>query len=237
MSRSSVKQRVTIVDEHVLFTECLEVVLSLRGYDCRLIPVPSSQWTPMALLSSILRANAGVVILNQDLVTGRVGSRLIEPIVSSGASVVVVTEDPDRARWGEALLQGASIVLPKHSPLSAITSAIRHIHDGAPVMAREEREELLRAYHAERASQRELSARLARLSLREGVILGHLMAGRPVAEIARVCSVSELTVRTQVRSILVKLGVSSQIAAVGLAHTADWRPLAPRDDVESTHGR
>jgi len=35
--------------------------------------------------------------------------------------------------------------------------------------------------------------------------------------------VSEATVRTQVKSILAKLGVSSQIAAVSIAHKAEWR--------------
>ena len=74
-----------------------------------------------------------------------------------------------------------------------------------------------------------LRARLARLSTRESEILGHLMAGRTVGDIARACFVSEATVRTQVRSILMKLEVSSQIAAVGLAYTADWRPVQPRD--------
>jgi DNA-binding NarL/FixJ family response regulator len=177
----------------------------------------------MGLLSSILRVSAGVVIVNQDLVVSSSGE-LIEPIVRGGASVVVVAEDLDRSRWGEALLQGASTVLPKQSSLSAITSAIRHINDHTPVMAREEREELVRTYHEGRSRRRELRLRLARLTAREGEILGHLMAGRPVAEISQACVVSEATVRTQVRAILAKLEVSSQIAAVGLAHTTDWKP-------------
>ena len=57
-------------------------------------------------------------------------------------------------------------------------------------------------------------------------------AGHRFGDIARACFVSEATVRTQVRSILTKLEVSSQIAAVGLAYTADWRPVQQRD-VES----
>jgi DNA-binding NarL/FixJ family response regulator len=36
--------------------------------------------------------------------------------------------------------------------------------------------------------------------------------------------VAEATVRTQVKSILAKLEVSSQLAAVGLAHRVGWRP-------------
>jgi two-component system nitrate/nitrite response regulator NarL len=232
VNRAGAKTRVAIADDHVLFAECLEVALTVADYDCRLIPVASGPGTSMALLSSILRVGAGVVIVDIDLATGRGGEGLIEPIAASGAAVVVVTADPDRSRWGECLLRGARTVVPKSSPLSAVTSAIRRIDRQTPAMAPEQRQELLRAYHQERSQRSMLRARLARLSTREGEILGHLMAGRTVAEIARACFVSEATVRTQVRSILTKLEVSSQIAAVGLAYTADWRPVQQRD-VES----
>jgi two-component system nitrate/nitrite response regulator NarL len=226
VNRGGVKTRVAIVDDHVLFAECLQVALTVAGYDdCRLIPVAPSAGAPIALLSNILRAHAGVVIVDIDLANGRGGECLIEPIASSGAAVVVVTADPDRSRWGEALLRGARTVVPKSSPLSAVTSAIRRIDQRAPAMAPEQRQELVRTYHQERSQRSMLRARLARLSTRESEILGHLMAGRTDAEIARACVVSEATVRTQVRSILTKLEVSSQIAAVGLAYTADWRPV------------
>jgi hypothetical protein len=37
-------------------------------------------------------------------------------------------------------------------------------------------------------------------------------------------------VRTQVKSVLAKLEVSSQIAAVGLAHHLGWRPAGSSDE-------
>ena len=42
-------------------------------------------------------------------------------------------------------------------------------------------------------------------------------------DIAQTSVVSVATVRTQVKSILAKLEVSSQLAAVGLAHAVNWR--------------
>ena len=233
VSHMAGKTRVAVVDDHVLFAECLQVALNAAGYDdCRLIPVASSSGAPVALLSNILRARAGVVIMDMDLVTGRSGECLIEPIASSGVAVVVVTADPDRSRWGECLLRGARTVVPKSSPLSAVTSAIRRIDKRSPAMSPEQREELVRAFHQERSQRSMLRARLARLSTRESEVLGHLMAGRTVNDIARSCVVSEATVRTQVRSVLMKLEVSSQIAAVGLAYPADWRPVQQRRVVE-----
>ena len=49
------------------------------------------------------------------------------------------------------------------------------------------------------------------------------MEGHTVRDIAHLSVVSEATVRTQVKSILAKLEVSSQLAAVGLANTTGWR--------------
>jgi len=54
-----------------------------------------------------------------------------------------------------------------------------------------------------------------------------LMSGLQVVEIARQSFVSESTVRTQVKAVLAKLQVGSQLTAVGLAHAAQWRPPSP----------
>ena len=47
------------------------------------------------------------------------------------------------------------------------------------------------------------------------------MSGLTVREIAKAGSVSEGTVRTQVKAILAKLKVGTQLAAVGLAHEVE----------------
>ena len=47
---------------------------------------------------------------------------------------------------------------------------------------------------------------------------------RLVRDVARHSDTSEATVRTQVKSILAKLQVSSQLAAVGQAYRIGWRP-------------
>jgi DNA-binding NarL/FixJ family response regulator len=91
-------------------------------------------------------------------------------------------------------------------------------------MTREEREELLEAWVTERSHLVGMQGRLDQLTVREREVLAHLMRGRTVREIATVGVVSEATVRTQVKAILAKLDVSSQIAAVGLAHQVGWRP-------------
>ncbi len=93
-------------------------------------------------------------------------------------------------------------------------------------MTHEKREELLRAWHEQRRETQGIQERFGQLTSREAQVLGHLMLGHTVHDIATMSVVSEATVRTQVKSILAKLHVSSQLAAVGLAHQIGWRAPA-----------
>jgi DNA-binding NarL/FixJ family response regulator len=164
------------------------------------------------------------VLLDLDLGRFGDGVRLISPLARTGINVVVVTASTDRGRWGEAIRCGARTVLSKGQPLNTVLATVRRINAGLPVMTFEEREDLLRAWHQQRSELQETTAKLAMLTTRESQVLGQLMQGRNVHDIAVLFVVSEATVRTQVKSILAKLGVSSQLAAVGLAHQVGWRP-------------
>ena len=184
------------------------------------------------LLAGLLRLRPRVVLLDLDLGPAGSGTRLVEPLTQSAVAVVVLTGNTDRARWGECIRYGARTVLPKTAPLNTILATIRLIGEGRPVLSREDRESLLTSFHEEKRTLQELRWRLDTLTTREREILGHLMEGRAVREIARRSYVSEATVRTQVKSILAKLDVSSQLAAVGAAHASRWRPAEP-----AGHGR
>ena len=218
--------RILVVEDHVLFAESLELVLSIEGYDVRRIAVPDSANAPGALLSSLVRLRPRIVLLDLDLGRFGDGVRLIAPLAKLGINVVVVTASTDRARWGEAIRCGARTVLSKGQPLSSILATVRRLNEGKPVMTYEERESLLRAWQKQRSELADTMSRLALLSARESQVLGRLMQGSTVHDIATTSVVSEATVRTQVKSILAKLEVSSQLAAVGLAHQVGWRPPA-----------
>ena len=64
--------------------------------------------------------------------------------------------------------------------------------------------------------------RLDWLSARERIVLIHMMDGIGAEEIAERDYVTVSTVRTQIRSILMKLGVKSQLAAVAYAYRHCW---------------
>lgn len=215
--------RVAVVEDHVLFAEALDVALTLEGYDVHRQPVTENAMSGQ-LLTGLLHARPHIVLLDLDLAGGGNGVRLVEPLTRSGIAVVVVTGSMDRARWGECLRYGARTVLPKSTPLSSILATIRLIGERRPVIDREERDALISQFHQEKALVRDMRRKLELLTPRERVVLGRLMDGQPVREIALASFVSEATVRTQVKSILAKLEVTSQLAAVGAAHLVGWRP-------------
>ena len=104
---------------------------------------------------------------------------------------------------------------------------MERILDGLPVMTAEESKALLEAWVQQRAGSEQVWARFDRLTMRESQVLGPLMQGHAVREVARQGNTAETTVRTQVKAILAKLEVSSQLAAVGLAYRIGWQ--APVD--------
>ena len=222
MTESTSKTRIAVLDAHTLYAECLCLALALRGHEALEVPVPVRTASSDGLLAAILRERPDVVILDIELGSGWDAVMLVQGLARSGVIVVVVTEVSDPARWGEALAHGARLVLPKNAPLSTLTSALRRINDLVPLMTLDERQGLLMAYHDERRECREQRARLDTLTPRESEVLTHLMAGMTASVIARMCVVSEATVRTQIKAVLAKLEVSSQIAAVGMARRAKW---------------
>ena len=58
-----------------------------------------------------------------------------------------------------------------------------------------------------------------------------MVDGKAASEIAADAFVSLATVRTQIRAVLLKLGVHSQLAAVACAHRANWHSRDPGPEV------
>lgn len=226
--------RITVIDSHVLFADSLAMALVPEGFIVTVID-PGEQHASLAtLLAAALRSAGRLVLLEHRLGLVGDGLRLVAPLTASGATVVLLTDTTDRARWGAAVHLGAKDVLHKTCSLKEVVDTARRVRDGLPLMSRDQRAALIEAARADRDESRDMRARLDRLTRREREILGDLMNGDPVQEIARTNVVAVATVRTQVKSILTKLELQSQIAAVGAAHRAGWRPpSSPRNPPRS----
>lgn len=215
--------RVLIIDDHVLFAESLELALSLEGYDVRRLELPVEGGSMATLRSLALRANPRTVLLDLDLGRFGDGVNLIGPLAKAGINVVVLTASEELGRWGGCMRLGARRVLPKSGALQQALATVRRLHQGLPVTSRDELETLLDAWARERQAHDDLRRRLDLLTPRERQVLGALIEGRTVRAISQESVVSEATVRTQVKSILNKLEVSSQLAAVGMANQVGWK--------------
>lgn len=220
-------KRVVIIEDHALFAESLEFTLAREGYDVRRLELPDEGGSLATLRAAAIRLHPRVVLLDLDLGRFGDGLTLIGPLAKAGINVVVVTASTDRGRWGACVRAGARKVLSKTRPLQETLSTVRRLMQGLPVMDTDELESLLEEWRVHRAQLEEMTNRLERLTPREKEVLSWLIGGVTVRDIARQGVVSEATVRTQVKSILAKLEVSSQLTAVGMAIQAGWRPTVP----------
>ena len=197
------------------------LALNGEGYDVRLSELQGMD----QVLAEAAEHKPDVVLLDLDL-GGRLGDGvgLIAPLTALGAWVLVVTGSADRARYGMCLEQGALTVLSKSTRFDELVSAVEDAVSGRSGLREHERQELLVALRAWRAEQTRRLAPFERLTSRERQVLACLLEGLSAERIAQQWFVSEATVRTQIRGVLTKLDVGSQLAAVATARRAGWEP-------------
>ncbi|MEO6510242.1 MAG: LuxR C-terminal-related transcriptional regulator [Nocardioides sp.] len=176
------------------------------------------------LLDAVLAVRPGLVVLDLDLRRRPDGMRLLPGLTGAGVPSVVITASPALARWGEALLHGAVTVLAKSTALPDVLRVLRDVSDGKVVMPARQRAELVERHLSVQADRGRLMSRFEHLTGRERHVLAGLVAGHRLRQIAEAATVTEATVRTQVRAILVKLGVGSPLAAVSMARRVGWEP-------------
>jgi two-component system, NarL family, nitrate/nitrite response regulator NarL len=206
-----------IVDDHPLVAVALRAALREQGLDARHLDPRDGD----ALSAALAGADSGLVVLDLDLGTAHSdGAALVPVIRSAGWNAVLLTGSRDRARIAAAVAAGALGWLAKDRPFEEVVAAVVALAAGERVFDPGRRADLVAAHHAAQSARSDLDRRWSRLTPREREILGCLVDGKRVADVAREYVVSPATVRTQVRSILAKLEVGSQLEAVALARRA-----------------
>ncbi|HKY13768.1 MAG TPA: response regulator transcription factor [Microthrixaceae bacterium] len=218
--RAAPTQRVLIIDDHVVLGEVVSTCLGQRGFRTRLCTTGSE--------AEVLRVadhfRPGVVLLDLGL-WPEIGEslHLVGPLAQRGSKVVVLTGTPDRLLHARAVGEGATGVLEKRRPFQDIVDAIEAAFDGNPVNPRWEIDSLLSELRTAEEAERTLLEPFRSLTERESTVLEALMTGMNATDIAAAQIVSLATTRTHIRSILQKLNVHSQLAAVAKARDAGWR--------------
>jgi DNA-binding NarL/FixJ family response regulator len=207
---------VVVIDDHELFSTALTMALRGEGLHTSTVSVGE-----VDQLLEGPATEAGLVVLDLDLGRDpqgvyRHGADLVGRLRESGWAVLVVSGSVDEPGVAAAINGGAIGSVPKSSSFEVLLRTIVTAAQGEPVMTEVEHREWVDLHRHYLARERELSRRLARLSRREREVLELLAEGQRAAAIAERLVVSMPTVRTQIRSILTKLEVSSQLEAVAL---------------------
>ncbi|HEX7167255.1 MAG TPA: response regulator transcription factor [Acidimicrobiales bacterium] len=212
--------RIAVVEDHRFVADLLAGELRSMGHDASAVGPEG--------VDGVLADPPDLVVLDLQL-AGLDGTELVAPLVRRGASVIVLSGTPDvtaRARCVEA---GALAVLDKASGLDRVVEALRRAVAGETPQSPAERATILDSAREARRGRSEALKPFAELTAREQQVLAALVAGLAVADVARELYLSVETVRSYVKSLLRKLGVGSQLAAVALANDAGWVPATRRD--------
>ena len=156
------------------------------------------------------------------------GSSLIGQLRRVGLQVCVIDARDDRDRSKAWLGAGTSALIDGCEPVDQVFRTInRLLRRGSPQQAARRTSASLAFTGAAERPQDPRLRPFASLTEREQVVLAELMEGHCAEEIANAAFVSISTVRTQIKAILQKLGVNSQLAAVALARRAGWSLDSP----------
>ncbi len=224
---------VMLVDDHRLFSASLAMALRNHGFEVD-TPVLTSVDD---VANRILETRPDLAIIDRDLGALGSGESLIRGAVDAHVPVIVVTGALDDVVAGRCYSRGAAACLSKSQPLEELLSAAASLADGRQAVANADRYRCIDAWRRWQASADAAAGPFAQLTGREAAVLRALMDGRSVRTIATSSAVSETTVRSQVRCILSKLGVSSQLEAVAMALRAGWPgSLGPGDVIHAWTG-
>lgn len=213
--------RVLIVEDHELLAGTMALALRQQGLEVHAASGPS----PEAVVDRACGLAPVLVLLDLDLGPAMgSGLDLIRPLVAAGARVVMVTGVVDRARLGACIEAGAAGVVSKAVEFAVLIESVQRAVEGAPLLGDDERLTLLDEARNDRRDRHDRLAPFDALSPREQAVLVLLLDGESAEKIAERSFVSLATVRSQIRAVLLKLGVNSQLAAVALARNAGWPP-------------
>lgn len=212
--------RVAIVEDHELLAESLFYVLQDEGYLAAVISGSNLDDIGDALIDF----SPDVVLLDLNL-GPEVGSAL--PLVARLSAeeemrVVVITGVEDRLKLSECIEAGAVGLISKAASFESLLMAIREAVESDAAMSEVERQDWLAELRRYRAEDHRRRRPFETLTPREQEVLARLCQGHSATQIAEESYVALSTVRSQIRAVLMKLGVGSQLEAVAVAHRSGW---------------
>lgn len=214
------RTRVLVIDRHALVAESLAAGLRERGMTA--VDVLVGDVLGILLDDAATMDPPEVAVVGLHGGSTAANDRLLRRLVDLGTKVLVLAGGDDPAELARHLAAGASGVFTTKQPLNDLVGYVMDAARGATLLSPVARTELLTLVRDETLDARSTRERFGSLTNAEEAVLDDLMWGRSPEDIARARFVAVSTVRSQIRSVLAKLGVNSQLAAVTLAFRSGW---------------
>ncbi|HEY2192774.1 MAG TPA: response regulator transcription factor [Actinomycetospora sp.] len=202
---------ILVGDTRFLFVELLSSLLTERGY----APVDTVE-DPDDLVAEVSRRHPRLCLVDHRALGGANPLRFLDALIAAadGCTKIVVMSrgpaPPSPADTADAL--GVDGVFDRRASLQTLLDGLRTVLDG----------EIVTGPPAQAGAPRpDVSARFRQratyLTPRERECLALLVEGQTTDQIRRTLSVSVMTVRSHVRSVLRKLGAHSRLEAASIA--------------------
>ena len=213
---------VLVLEDHNVVGASLAAVLNAAGAHAETV----GQLTLAGCLEHVDRLfdvhGRLLVLLDLDLGRDLTGEDLLPDLIRRGVQVLVLSGCEEPVRLSRLIRSGVVAVLSKTEPLEHVVAAVEAVLTGSPAMSAQAANILHLAAHTSEAERVRRDQPFRALTQREGDVLLGLMRGRTVAELAQESVLSAETIRSQVKAILAKLGVRTQLAAVARARSDGW---------------
>jgi DNA-binding NarL/FixJ family response regulator len=195
-----------------MLADAMERALGSRGLPC----VVATLHSATSVLEQVVQVAPDLVLVDLDL--GPIdGLDLIGPIRARGSRVLIVTGCEDHRRLAAAVATGAAGWVAKARPFEDVLEAVESTCRDRPLFAPLKRDELTTTGRHSIVIDGDIRNRISTLTPRELEVLDGLVRGDSAKDMADLFVVSLGTVRTHIQSVLIKLGVSSQLAAAAIA--------------------
>ena len=212
--------RILITDDHPLTREALAGLLSANGFD---VIGQASDGAEAVERARQLQPDLIVLDLMMPEMDGLTALPLLREAVPA-ASIVVLTASEDDSNLLTAIRLGAAGYLLKNEPPDRIVNFLRGVFNGEAALSGAVARRLFEQVREGGSPHDVVPQSFAdRLSARELEVLLLLDQHLGTDEIARRLFISEHTVRSHVKNLLAKLGVSSRREALEKLATARGR--------------
>ena len=210
--------QVAVVDDHVLVGRLVVGLLERAGYSAAHVYADTvgETWDAIAHLSP------QVIMLDFDLGPLHSSQDILQRATGAGMVVAGFTASDDRLEHAAFLEMGAAVVVGKGCGPADLVAVVELALAGEELMSADDRHLALHRLRQHRAGQRRTMALFDSLTGREEETLRLIAGGYGAAEIADIWKVALPTVRSHIRSVLAKLGVSSQLQASAMARDSGW---------------